>query len=276
MTTGSETAAGARRTLDLVETITAIASPIALATALLLYFGWVRSQAQALAFGADISVFEMSPQDLILRSIDVLFFPIMLLLLGGLLLIRIDPWIRAHADIASGILRYSWVLAPLGLGLAWFARSVGYYLLPLLVMLAIGGTAYRSSLRHSTRRGSPTARFASIALVGALLTATLFWQTERLAQLGGSALADDLQQNVAARLPPVTVLSANRLHIRGPRTVEEDLGGAASGYRYQYDGLYFLQRSGNKYFFLTDGWEEDEGRLIVLSDTEAIRLEFGP
>lgn len=265
----------ARGTVDVFHIITAVGSPIALATALLLYFGWVRSQAQAEAFGADISVFEMSPQDLVLRSIDVLFFPIMLLLLAALLLLHIDPWMRARARVVGDVVRYAWLLAPLGFVLAWLARPVGYYLLPLCVMLAIGGTAYGSSLRGTTGPDRPSARMAKIALVGALLTATLFWQTERLAQLGGDALADDLQENLPHRLPSVTVLSAGRLHIEGPRIVEANLAGDASAYRFRYDGLYLLQRSGDKYFLLTDGWDDGDGRLIILGDTDSIRLEFG-
>ena len=273
--TPSGGASEARGSVDVFHTVTAVGSPIALATALLLYFGWVRSQAQAEAFGTDISVFEMTPQDLVLRSIDVLFFPIMLLLLAALLLLHIDPWIRARAGVVGNVLRYAWLLAPVGFVVAWLARSVGYYLLPLFVMLAIGATAYGISLRRATEPGRPGARLATIALVGALLTATLFWQTERLAVLGGNALADDIQRNLPQRLQPVTVLSAGRLHIGGPRVVEADLAGGASTYRFRYEGLYLLQRSGDKYFLLTDGWDDGDGRLVILGDSETIRLEFG-
>jgi hypothetical protein len=37
-----------------------------------------------------------------------------------------------------------------------------------------------------------------------------------------------------------------------------------------------LQRSGDKYFLLTEGWDRNDGRLIVLPDSATIRLEFGP
>src|SRR5262245_4433560 len=58
------------RIWDAFQAITAVGSPLALGTAMLFYFGWSRSQAQARAFGADVSVFEMSPNDFVLRSID--------------------------------------------------------------------------------------------------------------------------------------------------------------------------------------------------------------
>jgi hypothetical protein len=97
-----------RPSIDPLRLLTAVGSPIALATALALYFGWVRSRAQADRFGADVSVFDMSPQDLVLRSIDVLFFPILGALLLGLGLVRADPWLRGHAASAGRILWYSW------------------------------------------------------------------------------------------------------------------------------------------------------------------------
>ena len=57
---------------------------LALGTALLFYFGWRRSEAQAEALGFDVSVLGVSPQDFMLRSIPVLFFPVALVLVASL------------------------------------------------------------------------------------------------------------------------------------------------------------------------------------------------
>jgi hypothetical protein len=258
-----------------LQLFTAIGSPIALATALLLYFGWVRSQAQAAAFGADVSIFDMAPQDLVLRSVNILFFPIILLLLACLLALRLEPWLRSRPSEFGGILAFAWVLVPIGLILLWLVEPVGYNLLPLFVGLAIGGTAYGILLRRYATDDISPPRLANVALVGALLIATLFWQTERLARLGGEALADDLKHNLADRLPEVTLLSAGRLHIEAPGVSEAGLEGGESSYRFRYEGLYLLQRSGQKYFLVTDGWQRNQGRLLVFSDSESIRIEFG-
>jgi hypothetical protein len=266
----------ANRSPDALRILTAVGSPIALATALAFYFGWVRSQAQAVAFGTDVSVFDMSPQDLILRSTNILFFPIILLLLVGLGLVWIEPLIRARGRRVGQVLQFAWLLVPLGLVLLWLIPPVGFNLLPLLVMVAIGGTAYGNLLRRHARGDLSPPRLANVTLVVALLIAALFWQTERFARLGGEALAADVQQNLAARLPAVTLLSTARQHIEGPGVVETALRGSDAGYQYRYEGLYLLQRSGGKYFLLTDGWQERQGRLLIFGDTEAIRLEFGP
>jgi hypothetical protein len=263
------------QSLNALQLLTAVGSPIALATALLFYFGWVRSQAQAAAFGVDVSVFDMSPQEVVLRSINILFFPIILMLVGGLALIWLEPRLRASGGRVAAVLRFAPLMVPIGLALLWLVEPIGYNLLPLFIMLAIGGTAYGNLLRRREAGDLRRPRLANVALVAALLIATLFWQTERLARLGGEALADDLQTHLADRLPAVTLYSAGRLHIDGPGVTELPLGGAASAYRYAYEGLYLLQRSGGKYFLLTDGWREDRGRLLVFPDTESIRLEFG-
>jgi hypothetical protein len=261
---------------DALRTLTLIGSPIALASTLLLYFGWSRSQAQAEAFGADASVFDMSPQDLILRSVNILFFPIILLLLGGLLLVWIEPRVRARSATMGNALWLSWLAVPLGLLLLWLVEPVGYNLLPLFVMVAIGGTAYGNLLRRYGTGDTRPPRSANMILVGALLVACLFWQTERLARAGGAALAEDIQGHMARRLPAVTLFSNGQMHIDGNGVQEEQVGAEPDLFTHRYEGLYLLQRSGGKYFLVTDGWLEDDGRLVVLNDSDTFRLEFGP
>jgi hypothetical protein len=59
---------------------------------------------------------------------------------------------------------------------------------------------------------------------------------------------------------------------------ETALFGVGSKYTYRYDGLYLLQRSGDKYFLVTNTMENGvwAGRLVVLPDDDTIRLEFAP
>src|SRR5918999_1340773 len=101
---------GERRSLDVLDLLKYVGSPIAVGTTLLFYFGWVRSNEQARQFGADISVFEMSADDFTLRSVNVVFLPLLALVVGGLLFLRIHPILRANAAAASRVLLFSWVL----------------------------------------------------------------------------------------------------------------------------------------------------------------------
>lgn len=274
-----------RPPLDLMRFITSIGSPIALATSLLFYFGWVRSEEQARAFGADASVFAMSTQDYVLRSVNVLFFPLILILLVALLLLRVDRALRAAAGVGTRrwmqplarTLQWSWALfLPLGFVLLAVAGRFGDVTLPLWVALAIVAPAYGTVLRCLAAGERRQLSGVAVGLIVALVTVLLFWQTERLASLGGEALAQDIKDDIGDRLTRVELFSVADLRIEGPGVTATSVGGKEGEYSHRYSGLYLLQRSGDKYFLLTDGWNEGKGRLVVLPDNSGIRVEFGP
>lgn len=256
---------------DVVRQVTAIGSPIVVGTALLFYFGWARSYEQARAFGADVSVFELSSQDLMLSSINVLFFPAVFLLLAWLLAIRLAPWLRARSKRVAPVLRYSWVLLGVGFLLRAVTSTVGDVLLPFWAVVAILGTAYGHVLQRHARGDDRPPRTARVVLVVLLVTVALFWQTERLAKLAGHALAQETQRDIAGRLSRVSLISGEDLYIDGVGVEATRLSDEA----FRYDGLYLLQRSGDKYFLLTDGWAAGEGKLILVTDTDSVSLRFG-
>lgn len=265
-----------RSSLDLAEMLKYIGSPLAIGTALLFYFGWVRSNEQAELLGADISVFEMSPDDFVLRSVNVVFIALLVLLLLGLAFLRIRPWLEANAAVASRVLMFSWLLVLVGLLVLAFDEFAGALLLPVFVLLAVAGVAYGVRLRRLSRgEGAPP--LIQDLLVGALLLVVAFWATERAATAVGDALTHQYQVNLATE-PALALYSEGQLHIDSPGVTETPLGGADSRYAYRYDGLYLLQRSGDKYFLVTNVWDNGgwAGRLVVLPDDDTIRLEFTP
>lgn len=84
-------------------------SPIALVTALLFYFGWVRTRFQARALGYEPVVLDLSVQDYLLKSINVLFLPLILFVLGVLVLHanhrRLVDAARGNVRIRSRVVR---------------------------------------------------------------------------------------------------------------------------------------------------------------------------
>ena len=78
--------------------ISAIGPPITVATALLFYFGWARADAQATNMGLDVSLFGYGVQDYILISINALFLPLVCLLVGSLVWVALDRWLRRRID----------------------------------------------------------------------------------------------------------------------------------------------------------------------------------
>jgi hypothetical protein len=131
-------------------------------TALLVYFGWKRADTQATVLGVDESVFGLSTQDYLLRSVDALFLPIGIFAAAGL------GWLWAHDTIRRRIaagdhlpalrrtaraLGFAWVALPLvavGLGLRW--PQMGLFAFPLSFGLGALLTAYGLHLRRLASR----------------------------------------------------------------------------------------------------------------------------
>ena len=277
--TGQPAPTGEQRLSQVVKMLTEVASLVALATALLYYFGWRRSEVQARAFGADASVFGMSTQDYVLRSMDVVLLPVVALLLIALLTV----WV--HRQLVQGrrqrpvgaVLRFSWLL-PLvvGVPLLVVAEPAGVVSFPFWFALAVLGTWYGVALRRPTTTGATTTSMPVLLLLVALVAVCLFWMTERVARVVGEARADEIKADVEGTLDQVSVFSAQRLQLGGPEVEETALADPEAAYRYRYEGLFLLQQSGGKYFLLTEDWSAGHGRLVVLPDDDSIRLEFGP
>src|SRR3954468_16644895 len=78
-----------------ITALTHVGPPLTIVTALLIYFGWARADAQSKAMGIDVSMFGYSTQDYVLRSISTLYLP--LLFLGGLGL----AWLTLHRRLVD-------------------------------------------------------------------------------------------------------------------------------------------------------------------------------
>jgi hypothetical protein len=267
---------------SVLQLITAIGSPIALGTALLFYFGWRRSEAEADALGFSVDVLGMSPQDFMLRSVPVFFFPVALLLLAGLgalwtharLLRRLEQDRGRNRILGlADALRWSWLLLSLlGLALLIAAPSLGQLLLPTFIILGVLGTIYGTLLRRRAAKDPTRTRLTVTLLVAALVAVLLFWQTERLARVVGQALAEEIGANVHA-LTAVTIYSPKKLQL-GREVTETRFPDPDSAYRYRYDGLRLLDHVSGKYFLIPDQWTRERPRLIVIHDDSTVRMEF--
>jgi hypothetical protein len=72
----------------------------------------------------------------------------------------------------------------------------------------------------------------------------------------------------------VTVYTPKTLELQVPGVVETRLGGAESAYRYRYDGLRLVQRSGDRYLLMSERRDARTSRIIVLRDGDDLRMEF--
>ena len=263
--------------------IATVGSPIAIATGLLFYFGWVRASVQAKQLGYDTAILDWSIQDYILRSINVLFIPLMALLVVALLLLWLHqrlvlPIVTSDRPGTAArwlprALRASWLMwVAVGIALVMLAGPLSGAIIPATITLALLCALY-GDLLERRMTGATRTSTAATALLLILLAFSMFWNTERLARVMGEGYADQIAAN-PRQLLAVTVYSPKSLEIDVHGVVETKLGTAQSAYRYRYDGLRLVQRSGDRYLVMSERWDAGSSRIIVLRDSDAIRLEF--
>jgi hypothetical protein len=267
----------AASTATWLRTLAAIGSPVAIGTALLYYFGWVRTRFQVRTIGYDPSVLGLSVQDYLLRSINVLFLPLVVLLLGFLILhlqhrrliaaARRDPRTHRRLVRVGRLLTITWPCWLLVIVVLLAIPATEFVAIPVGLTAGAALALYGNMLVRELQPGRQwPATTAVLACV--LLALAVFWDTERVARMTGEAFAADIlafpQQLVA-----VTVYSERRLEIHAPGTVEERLDPKAA-YAFRYTGLRLLESNGDRYILMN----EDGGRVLVLREGDGIRFEF--
>jgi len=271
-----------------LEVLSVIGPPLTVATALLVYFGWARSDAQAKSMGLDVSLFGYTVQDFILRSIQSLFRPLAWLALIGLAWLMAD---RALSKVIAGgryrraLGRGAAVLAAGGYLFAaamWILtvtqpdRTLLYvpYLIAGGLLLGSWGVALRRRVaQYAARSPILTPRGLERAFMFILVTLLLFWGTADYAQALGRGAAVDYQER-SALLPTAVVYSKERLAVSAPNVLESSAGTTAAPL-YRYSGLRLLVVSGGRIFLLNDGWTLNDGRVVVLPDNGSVRVEYG-
>jgi hypothetical protein len=263
--------------------IASVGSPIAALTALLVYFGWVRTTVQADQLGYDVSIVDMSIQDYVLKSVNVVYIPLILMLLVGVALRALHRRLvmprlvkrreRRRLRWLARAFLLSWLLwLPVCLLLLLNGPPVDGFAMPLTLaatlLCALYGTAVRRRL-EPTAGGSTGAR----TIVVVLLALALLWSTERVARGLGEAYAADILARPET-LVAVTVFSAKDLAISGPGVHVSQVGGPDAAYSYRYEGFRMLQRSGDRYLLISQSADQKRSRVFVIQETAEIRLEF--
>lgn len=273
--------------------LTTLGPPLTVVTALMFYFGWARSAAQARSMGLDVSLFGYSTQDYVMRSINTLYLPLLVVVAFAL------AWLSVHSRVVSALHRpvslralrtagrVALTIGLLVVSAAVLTATLQSTFAPLVVPLALAsGTAtavYAAWLVGATGRPGgaghlpPWQRALRTLLVGGVITLALFWELSNYAGTVGRGYAMEIGRSVPA-LPRATVFSATPLGIQAAGVREERVDSNESAiedsWRYRTTGLRFLVRSGGRMFLLHDGWTPERGTVIVLPDNEQLRWQF--
>lgn len=283
----SESAEEAAETRSgLVRTLTTILLNVSVLTALLVYFGWVRSDRMAAELGIDESILQMSVEDYLLRSVRSVFVPVLFVGLAALAWVGFDRWWTSrrardvHDPIATWFARWMWAIA---LGVIIGGFLLGYIGLAWTFiagpLIAAGGLlliAYGFRLR-STLPGvvavSSTTEAVFRGATALLVAVGVFYSAHNYAIVEGTSLAADYER-VVATLPGVEVDSAEPLDLTAPGVVALCTSDGEDT-RYRYTGLRLLDRTGENYWLVSDGWTREYGAVMALpTDGDGTRFTF--
>jgi hypothetical protein len=260
-----------------------IGSELAVITGMLYYFGWVRTRVQAEKLGFASGVLNLSIADHLLKSVNVLFPLLVTLLLltivghiAWVALTRLksvalsdEGRVRRLSRAAKGLSLLCVVLGSLGS----LPPVSNRFLLPVgltaAVILALVARAMESRVTGKDPWTSP--RRWMVAL---LLVFLVFWDTERIALLFGEQYAADYQAR-PEQFAPVALYSKDDLNLTAEgvcvarkRTEDQD------SYRHRYTRLRLMESATDRYILINDEWADGQGRVFVVIQSDAIRIEF--
>ena len=283
-----ETPAG----VDAVHVFLAFLPPVTLITGLLFYFGWVRVDEQARALHQRDVVFSYSTSDYVLRSVDALFFPLLVLAATAVAMLLVHRQVQQSLKQGSGhwVVVTGWCIAGVGAALllfglvyaaGWLNRTSRPEALfpdvagPLAIGLGAVLLAYGGWLRAQarTRAAQPVPwwqRVAASGAVAAIIALTLFWAVGNFARVRGDELAAYVQDSYRT-YPGVTVYGAKDLGLQEDARLSTDQRPDVQ-YPYRYSCLRLLDHVGGVWYLLPEDWDVNH-KLIMLTDDPGMRVE---
>lgn len=262
--------------LQLTRILAAIIAPTTLLTSLLYFFGWSHAYWFFDHFGVNSTVLGLTTGDYLIRSVDGLFVPLTVTALVVLFAIWGHTALGGSGSQVLGILVpvmtvVGILLTVTGL-LSIFVRTWLSELLaaaPLCLAIGVVLLAYAHHLRGA--QGTVWEWAVVFVLVGL----SLFWAAGDYSAAVGTSRARRFVADLPS-YPSVVIYSERSLSLNAPGVHEVRCADAKSAFRFRYDGLKLILRSGDQYVFVPQGWTTATGVAVVMPRSNSIRLEFVP
>jgi len=278
------------RVRSLLQQVGSVVAPTTMLTALLIYFGWAYSANYVRYFGLDYSLMGFTTQDYVIGSVQALFRPLAVAFSGAMLIVWAHVRLKARIFVGPNVKRRLrlavWtsavcglVLFALGMAGIFVIKGDTRYNVWLNLSLGAGAIllAYASRLHARPERsaGAMTGRSTGLLEVTAaffLVSLSLFWAATNYAAVVGEKNARGLE-NALPSTPEATLYSKEPLYLEAPG-VRETSCDQTGGYRFRYQGLRLMIRSGGNYFFLPADWSRADGEAVVVPVSDAVRVQF--
>lgn len=278
MTTTQETAIQ-RDVRLLLEIAAAIAGSGAVVSALMFYFGWVRTRVLFDEFGVPVTLLEYSSTEYVLRSTDVVFKPAIWAIITIATLTALSVALNRVEN--SSALSSQFLL---GVRVVLAAATVGCAVRGLMglvgqadptdgsVLLCLSGTLVVLQYLHCrahTRFKPPTAMLA----IGVMLTlAAAFWAVSIYASDLGERMADDIKAGLSQR-PNAVIYSSTDLGIAGQQPGDCRSPHDDQECRFAYSGYQLLTYSNHRWILIRQPWTQGSP-TVILPDSDSVRVEL--
>lgn len=274
-----------------VAVFTAIASQAALITALLYFFGRVRTSALYNYFGLNASSLGLSTSDYVIGSLNATLPPVIVCALAILAVlaatqhldqagdfIQQRPRIKRMTVIVTAVIIVACLVIVVNgiFPLPTAAYSRGYPLPVAVLGIAAAVGMGRRLLSASARSDHTTDRWWSMT-IAAFALAGVLWITDLFAAADGHREGRDIANTLRSPTSSDFVLfSVERLAISGPGIQSDEITTEGSRYRFQYSGLRLLVQTPREYIILPAYWQKGRDRVIVIPVDDSTRFDMIP
>ncbi|RJL27117.1 hypothetical protein [Bailinhaonella thermotolerans] len=289
---GGETANGGFLTAGLPQitrVLGAIVAPTTVLTSILIYFGYSHAFWFYDYFGVESSLLGLSTQDYLLKIVDGLFVPLLVAACAGLLVLwgrsllpprAMSARVRRYAVPVSAALGALLALNGLSRVLVTNALNDGLAVAPLclaggVLLLVYAAHLWRGARRVPGHAPPPWLAVLEWAVVVLLVGLSLFWAANDYSAAVGASRARQFVEELP-EYPDAVVYTARGLSLSGPGVRETRCKDPEAAYRYRYDGLKLMWRTGDQYLFLPKHWTPTSGSAIFLAKGDGLRMEFNP
>jgi len=264
-------------TKAVIETLGAIAGASALLSALMLYFGWVRTRVLYDYFGVPVDALKFGTTDYVLRSADVFFRPVIwsTLTLAGFVGVLIGacvlerritrrwPRLLLHGTVAAATV----ISVAIGAGGLIEAVDPRVAAISMCVsgVLIVGQYVF---YRRATAFRLP----GSVCVIGLVLTvAAMFWAVSIYASDIGKSIAQQIAVGWLPR-PAATVYSKSDLGMAGYHKPNSQGAELKPSFPFVYTGYKVLAYANNRWFLIQQQWQPGSPTVILL-DSDLTRVD---
>lgn len=276
---GGDRGLGVGGPVDLINSVVGATSFVG---ALMLYAGYIYTNAYYGYFHLDSFAVGFDTFELVIRSLNLAALPALEVLVLALLVPYLPQLLTAlrvparHVDrlrrTGRAVARAHVGFVATGAVLLLVWRWIQPYAWAAPLLVAAGLLLGRTRAATPTGTPSPPAwrRAASLLAAGLFL----IWV---VALVAGERGRQDARHDTGhlVRRVAVVVLSTDRLSFAPPGPRVEDLG-RNTHYRYRYSGLRLLLERDQRYYVLPLGWHKDTDPTYVIKDDDSVRIELHP